>query len=121
MSARAASRAELSAFDAALLADDDEVDDEEFDDEADAVALVSVLDAAASDADVPAASSEIVEAVSQAANKNVAANSVKRGLNIVMLPNLCANHNGLNNGKSNFYNVFIHTKKDRKPTMSSCI
>lgn len=98
ISARAASRAELSAFEAALLAVDDVSDDE--DDEAEAVELVSVLDAAASEADVPAASSEIVEAVSQAANKNVAANSVKRGLNILMLPNLCANRNGLNTGKS---------------------
>ena len=97
MSARAASRAELSAFDAALLSV--ELDD----DEAEAVELVSVVDAAASDADVPAASSEIVEAVSQAANKNVAANSVKRGLNILMLPNLCANRYGLNNGKSKFF------------------
>ena len=90
MSALAASRAELSASDEALLAEDAAaavVDDDEVEDEADAVELVSVLDAAASDADVPAASSEIVEAVSQAANKNVAANSVKRGLNIVMLPN----------------------------------
>ena len=95
MSARAASRAELSTFDAALLA-------VELDDDAEAVELVSVVDAAASDADVPAASSEIVEAVSQAANKNVAANSVKRGLNILMLPNLCANRYGLNNGKSKF-------------------
>lgn len=103
ISARAASRAELSAFEAALLAVDDvsdDDDDDDEDDEAEAVELVSVLDAAASEADVPAASSEIVEAVSQAANKNVAANSVKRGLNILMLPNLCANRYGLNTGKS---------------------
>lgn len=101
ISARASSRAELSAFEAALLAVDDvSADDDDEDDEAEAVELVSVLDAAASEADVPAASSEIVEAVSQAANKNVAANSVKRGLNILMLPNLCANRNGLNTGKS---------------------
>ena len=79
ISARAASSAELSAFDEADDADEDDavaLDDE-------AVELVSVVDEAASVADEPAASSVIVEAVSQAANKNVAANNVNKGLNIL--------------------------------------
>lgn len=79
ISARAASKAELSAFDAAEAVDDDDdevvvvVDDDE------AVELVSAV----VPADEPAASSVIVDAVSQAARKNVAAKSVSKGLNIL--------------------------------------
>lgn len=76
ISARAASKAELSAFDAAEAVDDDDVVDDA-DDEA--VELVSAV----VPADEPAASSVIVDAVSQAARKNVAAKSVSKGLNIL--------------------------------------
>ena len=81
ISARAASKAELSAFDAAEAVDDDDDDvvvvDDDDDDEA--VELVSAV----VPADEPAASSVIVDAVSQAARKNVAAKSVSKGLNIL--------------------------------------
>ena len=82
ISARAASKAELSAFDAAEAVDDDdddEVDDDDDDDDDEAVELVSAV----VPADEPAASSVIVDAVSQAARKNVAAKSVSKGLNIL--------------------------------------
>lgn len=77
ISARAASKAELSAFDAAEAVDDDDAVDDDVDDEA--VELVSAVEPA----DEPAASSVIVDAVSQAARKNVAAKSVSKGLNIL--------------------------------------
>lgn len=77
ISARAASKAELSAFDAAEAVDDD--DDVVVDDDDEAVELVSAV----VPADEPAASSVIVDAVSQAARKNVAAKSVSKGLNIL--------------------------------------
>ena len=78
ISARAASKAELSAFDAAeAVDDDDDAVDDDVDDEA--VELVSAVEPA----DEPAASSVIVDAVSQAARKNVAAKSVSKGLNIL--------------------------------------
>ena len=82
ISARAASSAELSASDEAEAEAEVEEDDAvALDDEA--VELVSVVDEAESVADEPAASSVIVEAVSQAANKNVAANNANKGLNIL--------------------------------------
>ena len=69
---------------AAALSDaDDELDEDEPEDEADDDVDDDVDDAAVDEAsDWPAASSEIVDAVSQAASKKVAAKSDKIGLNI---------------------------------------